>query len=54
MFTEEELRLLLWVLEESERCDDGSGHWLPETFSKEMQQAISLVKREMKNGVVDK
>jgi len=50
MFTKEELKLLHWVLVESERCDDGSGHWLPDTFQKEMLKAIEVVEREIKKG----
>lgn len=42
-----ELELLKNTLEEAERADTGSGHWLPEEFKRDLRESIELVKREI-------
>ena len=42
-----ELELLKNTLEEAERANTGSGHWLPEKFKRDLRESIKLVKREI-------
>lgn len=47
--TKKELELLRHVLEEVESVDDGSGHWVPDIFFRDLSKAIEIVEKELRD-----
>ncbi len=43
-----QLELLKYTLEEAQHTNTGAGQWLPETYAKNLQRSINLIKKEIR------